>query len=478
MKPPTPLIGRHRERAIFDDILASGDPAFIAVYGRRRVGKTYLIRKALEPQLIFELTGTKDAPLKEQLETFTSALSLASGGKFSTASKSWKAAFSQLAEWFATLPKNKKHVLFLDELPWLASPRSRFLPALDHFWNAWASKRPNLVLIVCGSAASWMIRKFIHDRGGLHNRITHRIRLDPFTLAETQEFLQHKKTALTPMGIAELYMALGGIPYYLTFVKRGESPAQTLDRICFEPGAPLRDEFNLLYPALFDSPERHINVVRALAKKSLTHHEVATAANLPSSGRLTTLISELEESGFIRSYLPFGKKKKDTLYRLSDEYSRFYLRWIERSRADSGSWQKMRTRPAWRAWSGLAFEELCMKHLPQIKAALGIAAVSTETSSWIHRPKNPSDTGTQIDLLIDRADSCINLCEMKFTEAPFIIDKKYATTLRARRETFLQHTGTKKSLINTFITTQGIKETPYALELADTTILLESLFKK
>ena len=470
------FVGRLPELRLFGEIIAESAPALVAIYGRRRVGKTFLVRRAAAEALKFELTGIKDANLREQLENFGAALAAASGGKFTAVPKSWIEAFDQLAEWFGTLPGDRKHVLFMDELPWLATPRSRFLQALDHFWNSWGSRQPNLVLVVCGSAASWMIRKLLHDRGGLHNRVTHRIRLEPFTLGESREFLTARNIPLSDLQIAELYMALGGVPHYLKQLRRGESTGQAIDRICFAAGGALRDEFDLLYPALFDSPERHMEVVRALAKKSLTHQELATASGLSDGGRLTMVIKELQESGFVRATLPFGKKKKDTRYRLSDEYSRFYLRWIESWRGDAGGWLKMRGRPNWHAWSGLAFEELCMKHLGQIKAALGIAGVSTESSSWTFRPKDGSETGSQIDLLIDRADGCINLCEMKFSEAPFVIDKRYATTLRQRRDSFRRATGTRKSLFLTFVTTEGVASNAYGLELVDASVTLDALF--
>ena len=471
-----PFVGRQGERRLIGEILADSTAALVAVYGRRRVGKTFLVRRATGEVLKFELTGIKEANLREQLENFSVALAAASGGRFAAVPRSWLDAFDQLAEWFGTLPGDRKHVLFLDELPWLATPRSRFLQALDHFWNAWASRQPNLVLVVCGSAASWMIRKLLHDRGGLHNRVTHRIRLDPFTLAESREFLAARRVTLSDLQIAELYMAMGGIPHYLRQVRRGESTAQAIDRICFGSSGLLRSEFDLLYPALFDSPERHLEVVRALGGRSLTHQEIAAASGLSDGGRLSMVIKELEESGFVRASLPFGKKKKDTRYRLSDEYSRFYLRWIESWRGDAGDWLKLRGRPSWRAWSGQAFEELCMKHLGQIKAALGISGVSTESSSWTYRPKDESETGAPIDLLIDRADGCINLCEMKFSEAPFVIDKRYATILRQRRETFRSATGTRKSLFLTFVTPADVTRNACGLELVDASVTLDALF--
>ena len=478
MNSKEPFIGRFGERRLFKEILSEPGPAFVAVYGRRRVGKTFLVRRASGRHLKFELTGIRDASLKEQLETFGKRLAEQSEGKFCATPKSWFEAFDLLARWMETLPRTSKHVVFLDEMPWLAGPRSRFLSALDQFWNTWGSKWAQLILVVCGSAASWMIRKLLHDKGGLHNRVTHRIRLAPFSLGESRELLHKgRKMPMSNLQIAELYMALGGIPYYLKLARRGESAAQIVDRACFRRHAPLRNEFKMLYPALFDSPDSHMGIVRALAKKPLTYSEIAAASGLAGGGTLTMKLRELHESGFIRLSLPFGKKKKDTLYHLSDEYTLYYLKWIESWRGDDGGWTKMRSSPRWHAWSGIAFEEMCTKHLNPIKSALGISGVYTESSAWTYRPTDRSETGTQIDMLIDRADDCINLCEMKYSDAEFVIDKGYASILRQRRETFRRVTGTRKNLFLTFVTTHGVKNNAYGLELVDASVTLDALFK-
>ena len=476
-----PICGRKRELKRFHDIRTADEPAFVAVYGRRRVGKTFLVRQAFHDTLVFELTGMRDGTLTEQLANFTLALSRASAGAFPVEGvpASWQAAFRELSQWCETLPRNQKYVLFFDEFPWLASPRSRFLQALDHFWNAWGTRQNNLILVVCGSAASWMIRRVVHDRGGLHNRVTHRVRLLPFDLAESREFLQSRRVRLTDFQIIELCMALGGVPLYLEQAQPGESAAQVIDRVCFAEDGLLHDEFSQLYPALFDSPERHIAIVRALASKScgLTRNDLAAATGQPTSGRLTAILEELVESGFVCRREPYGRRVKDTLFRLSDEYSLFYLRWIEKWRGDpSGGWLKVRGTPRWRAWSGLAFESLCLKHVGRIKAALGIAGVSTDVAAWRYAPTDGGDEGAQIDLLIDRADACINLCEMKFSEAEFVIDRPYARRLRERRETFRRVTGTTKNVFLTFVTTHGVKSNPAALELVDSQVSMEALF--
>ncbi|MBL8889169.1 MAG: AAA family ATPase [Planctomycetaceae bacterium] len=477
------IVGRQRELARIAELKAAKKPAFVAVYGRRRIGKTFLIRHAFSDQLALELVGMKDGLLSEQLHNFTLALTKASQGKFPAEEtpKSWRAAFEQLRNWCETLPKNKQYVLFFDELPWLASNRSRFLESLDYFWNSYGSQQDNMILIVCGSAASWMINKLLKNKGGLYNRVTHRIRLLPFDLAETKQFLESRRVRLSDYQIIELTMAMGGVPLYLEQAKPGESSAQIIDRTCFAQDGLLRDEFNQLYAALFDKSERHVSIVRALATKlrGLTRGEIASLTEQSPSGRLTSIIEELVESGFVQGTVPYGKSTKDTLYRLTDEYSLFYLQWIERKRRESaGGWQTLRGTPKWRAWSGAAFESVCMKHIGQIKHALGIAGVATTAASWRYRGnRDLQDEGTQVDLLIDRADACINLCEMKFSESEFTIDKHYAKLLQARRETFRRVTKTKKAVFITFVTTNGIRDNPYALEVVDSSLTMKALFE-
>ena len=326
----------------------------------------------------------------------------------------------------------KKLVVFFDELPWLATPRSGFLEAFEHFWNAWASKQKRLVVVICGSAASWMLQKIVRQRGGLHNRVTRRLRLHPFMLSEVEELLAPMPAATDRYQILQLYMTLGGIPHYLAQVRAGESAAQAIDRLCFAREGPLREEFGLLYPALFRKPERHEAVVRTLAKRrgGVSRGELVSELKMTDGGGLTKVLHELEESGFITITPQLGKTLRDSLYRLSDPYSRFYLRFIEGHRGGGkGAWMKKQTSPAYRAWSGLTFEAVALAHVDGIKRALGIAGIETEDASWHHRGED-GEEGAQIDLVIDRADRAISLCEMKFAEDEFVIDKRYAGDLR------------------------------------------------
>jgi hypothetical protein len=327
-----------------------------------------------------------------------------------------------------------------------------------------------------------MIRNVVQAKGGLHNRVTRRIRLLPFTLAETETFLQSRGVELTRRQIIELYMVLGGVPHYLKEAERGLSTQQTVDQTCFSPQGLLRDEFGKLYASLFDRAEQHVNIVRALARKreGVTRNELLAAAKLVSGGTATKRLDELDESGFLQRHVPFGKKEKDALYRLADEFSLFHIAWIQplgRKSPGEGYWLQQSRLPRWRAWSGYAFENLCIKHIAQLKVALGIAGVGSTASPWRYCPPRASEEhGTQIDLLIDRHDHTINLCEMKFSDAEFTIDKRYAAELRRKRDTFRRVTGTRKNVFLTMVTTFGLTDNAYAKELVAKSLTTDALF--
>lgn len=472
------VIGRIREIKELDRLLGSEEAEFLALYGRRRVGKTFLVREHFRKQLCFELAGIKDGTLKEQLANFHRQLSERSRKRHPSPA-SWQEAFEQMAEYLGSLRGSGKRVIFLDELPWLAGARSRFLPALDHFWNAVASKNPQMIVVICGSAASWMIAKVIDHKGGLHNRVTARMKLEPFTLAESSRFLESRGVILTRYDQVMLAMVMGGVPHYLKEARPGESAAQIIDRACFSSSGLLRGEFDRLYASLFEHPDRHVGLVRELAKHPLGVTRSALTRVYATGGRLTETLRELEEAGFIRCQTAFEKKSKDTIYRLADEFSLFHLKWMERGGAKAGgSFLSKSNTPAWRAWSGYALEALALKHPGQIKAALGIAGVETLECAWVHRPSETWPDGAQVDLVIDRADNTIHLIEIKFSQGPFTVTKDYAVLLRRKVAVFKGVTGTRKNVFLTFLTTHGIAPNAYAKELVPVNLTVECLFKE
>jgi len=480
------IIGRKPEQEALSGLYASGEAEFLALYGRRRVGKTFLIRNTFaDAHLYFELTGQRESSLGEQLDNFADVFGdTFLGGRRLSRPQTWRDAFSLLASQIEAMKGRGKKVVFLDELPWLASRRSGFLQALDYFWNHWASRRNDVLLIVCGSAASWMIKKVIHHKGGLHNRITARMRLLPFSLNETEAYLQSRGIRLDRMQTAELYMAMGGVPHYLRQIQRGSSASQNIDRMCFGKDGILVDEFPQLFASLFEHAAPYVDVVRALARnhRGMTRDDILQVTDLSTGGGATDVLRGLEESGFTGSYVPFGKTRKEMLYYLMDEYSLFFLTWIEGaprnvlSRPHSGYWlDKSRSR-SWSSWSGYAFERVCQKHSRQIEMALGISGISTVTSSWQYRPQTDEEQGVQIDLVIDRADRVVTLCEIKFCDRPYVITKGYAAGLREKIDTFRRITRTRKALSLAMITPQGVETNDYAVQIVQQEATLDDLY--
>jgi predicted AAA+ superfamily ATPase len=473
------IIGRLNEQLILEKALKSNEPELIAIYGRRRVGKTYLVRQYFNRHLLFDFSGVNNEFSKTQLLNFRNTLVAAAKQQIPpSVPESWTEAFMQLQQFVEPQIKKIKGVIFLDEFPWLNSQRSGFLKAFEFFWNSWASRQPNLIVVICGSAASWMIQKVVNNKGGLHNRITRRIRLMPFTLKESLEYLRYKKVNLDEYQVLQLYMAMGGIPQYLKEIETGQSATQNIDRICFTKDGQLQNEFTNLYRSLFDAADKHIAIVRTLAEKSsgMNRTEISDAVGIATGGTLTELLAELEESGFISSYLPYGKNVKYTIYKLADEYSRFYLKFMENTRSSGpGTWSRIAATQSWTSWSGGAFESICLKHIAQIKGALGINGILTDESIWRHVP-GKGKPGAQIDLLIDRADHCISVCEMKFSVNKFTIDKRYADELRNKLSVFADESKTKKTLMLVMVTTFGVKDNVYRNSLVQNEIIIKDLF--
>lgn len=450
----------------------------ISVIGRRRVGKTFLVKSVYQEKIDFEITGIQHATRREQLRNFMLQISKYSGGSFPlTEPKDWLEAFYLLSKFLELKKKPGKMIVFLDELPWLATHKSGFLKGLSWFWNSWATNQP-IVVVICGSAASWMIKNVVHNKGGLHNRITKRIYLKPFGLAETERFFKAKNLNFDRYQILHLYMAMGGVPHYLDEIETGKSAAQNIDAICFSENGLLWDEFPKLYASLFENSEVHVRIIRALAgkQKGLTRSEIVVNSRLPEGGGASTVIGELLHSGFISTYQPFGKKKKDTLYRLTDEFSLFYLQFMENNRQEgAGIWQQLSKTQAYLTWAGYAFENICLKHIPQIKKALGISGVYSTASSFFKKG-NEEEEGIQFDLLMDRNDHVINICEIKFYGAEVTIDKAMAMDYRNKMAAFKEATRTSKQVFLTMITTFGVKQNQYSLGLVDASLTMDDLF--
>jgi len=472
------FIGREKEIEVLNDAFNSNEGELVAVIGRRRVGKTFLIKTIYEEHICFEMTGLQYGDYEEQLEEFVFQLNLAANPDTPyERPESWLKAFHMLILWLNKTKTDQRRVLFFDELPWLGTPRSRFLIGFGMFWNTWAAWN-NVVVVICGSAASWMIEKVINDRGGLHNRVTKRIFLKPFTLPETEAYLKSKRLNLERYHIVQIYMSMGGIPHYLKEIKTGWTATQAIDNICFSETGLLKSEFSKLYQALFEHPEAHEAVVRALASshQGITRSEVAKRSGLSPNGQLTKTLTELEQSSFIKSYHPFGKRKKEKLFRLTDEYSLFYLRFIENQiHEEEEVWQRLSQTQTYKIWTGYAYENIWLKHIPQIKKALGISGMYSQSSSFYLKPTD-EEKGLQIDLLLDRNDHAINLFEIKFYNDEYVMNEADTKSLRERRGIFQRSTKTKKQIFWSLITTFGLKLNKHGLGAFQHVLTLDDLF--
>ena len=474
------LLGRKSERQTLNHNLKATTSKLIVVYGRRRVGKTFLVREHFKNKILFEVSGLYKGDMADQLQHFITALAKQGYYEASlTKPISWFAAFEMLALFIESKKKNKRKIIFIDELPWFDTPRSKFLIAFESFWNSFCSKRKDIFLIACGSAASWMIKKILNNKGGLHNRVSDKINLKPFDLALTKLFLKEKGIRWSNYDITQVYMCLGGIPFYLETIRKGESPAQFLNRVCFNEDGILFHEYENLYSSLFKYNERHEQIVRVLARKAkgLNRKEIIDNTDLDSGGTLTKTLDELIKSNFVEEVIPYQGNAYNKLYRLIDFFTLFHFKFMRKgSGRVKDDWTKKINSPSWKSWSGFAFENICFSHIKQIKAALGLSAIEAHEYSW-RLIGTKVEEGVQIDLLIDRADRIINVCEIKFYNSKFTITKSYAQKLRTKTAAFQKMNANRsKVLFLTMITSFGVKQNSYSTELIQNEITLDDLF--
>lgn len=470
------IVGRKAEREHLSSIMDSKEAEFVVVYGRRRVGKTFLVNSFFENDYTFKYTGIAKNSKSEQLANFTAALNRYGDGAKYAKPRTWYEAFDSLRQLLEEKKTDGKRIVFIDELPWMDTRGSNLTSALEHFWNDWAVTQNDLVLIVCGSATSWMTGKILKNRGGLHNRVTQKLYIRPFNLCECKEYLTSRDIVLDDKEIAECYMIMGGIPYYLKNIRRGASLSQNVDEMFFMEKGRLDDEFNALYASLFDKSEVYIKVVEALCKKNkgLTRDEILAATKFSNNGHFSKVLQDLVDCEFIRFYRDFGKKTKQGLYQLVDPFTLFYFKFIKKyGPVDKAFWQYQIGTNLHHAWVGLAFEQLCLNHHRQIEQKLGILGVITQVFSW--RASKESEKGAQIDLVIKRGDNVVNVCEMKFYEDEYCMKKKDYEDMQRRIRVFRAEYPKCRTIFPVLVTTEGLKKNEYS-PIFQNTVVLEDLF--
>ncbi len=472
------IIGRKAEYQALEDCIRSQRSELVVVYGRRRVGKTFLIRHFFKDKYDFMFVGKRGMAREQQLSQFSLALRKYSGIPIDIQLKTWVDAFNALAAILESSPNKGKKVVFLDEMPWMDSHRSDFVVAIEDFWNSWANMRDDIVLIACGSATSWMVDRIMHNQGGLFNRVTKRIFLHPFRLCEVEEYLTSHQIRWDRYQILQCYMIFGGVPYYLSLLNRRLSLAGNVDELFFSgTDAPMRLEYGELYTSLFKFPEKYLTIVKALASRrsGFTRQELSAKTKLTGAS-LTKVLQDLEQSDFIFSRRQYGVAKSNLIYRLKDFYSFFYFKFVDGSDVNSEHlWSQLMSTPSARSWMGFSFELLCLLHIEEIKRSLRIDAIITDATGWRVSPSEDGSPGAQIDLVIDRADRVIDLCEIKFSTAPYVIDEAYALQLRERMALFRSKTKTRHALRTVFISPFGALQNMYS-SVVDQEVKAEGLF--
>ena len=476
------VIGRKQEIAELNRRLKSNRAEFIAVYGRRRVGKTFLINEVFRDNMVFKHTGLspydkkKRMTMKDQLQNFYFSL-VRHGMDGIEPPKTWMEAFFLLEQYLTRIDNGSRQVVFIDELPWMDTARSGFLTALEAFWNGWGNARHNLCLVVCGSASSWIIDNLINNKGGLYGRLTLEMKLHPFSLGESEEFFNSRGIKMSRYNITQAYMILGGIPFYLDYFNPAYSLAQNVDALFFTRTAKLNDEFERLFSSIFDNAEKCMKVVRSLGKRhsGFTRDEISKMTESEPNGDFSKVLKALEESGFITRYIPYGGSKREVMYKLTDNFCWFWLHFKENGDIrQTDYWQNHLNESEISSWRGIAFEEICLQHIHQIKSALQIAGVSSSESSLI--VKDNQNAGMQIDLLIDRADDIVNVCEIKYSKSPYTVTKDYAAKLYSRASA-LEEVNPSKTFHLTYIGINPLVSNEYA-EVFQSVVTGEDLFEK
>ena len=473
------IIGREYELKEMKRCVESNRSEFVVVYGRRRVGKTFLVDYFFDGQYDFSFVGGHKLKKAKQLSNFAKELKKAAGLKKQPLLSSWEDAFDALEEYLESLPRDRRKIVFIDEMPWIDTPKSEFVEALEYFWNSWGSRRNDIVFIATGSASSWMMDKLVENKGGLHARLTNNIYVRPFTLKETEEYLLDKGIIWDHYKILQTYMVMGGVPFYLSLLNPEEDLIANIDRLFFRKNGELATEFDELYDAIFTGAGKYLQIVDLLYKhkEGLIFDQIREITKIEGK-RLTKLLRNLERCDFIVSFSQFGNKSKGKIFRLLDFYTLFYYKFLANNDSkDELWWTHNFSSPSVLSWQGRSFELVCLQHIPQIRFKLGISGISTSASSWRYLPNknNSEESGAQIDLVIDRNDHTINICEMKFSVGMYSIKKEYEAKVRERMSLFQERTKTVKSIVSTFITTYGVVNA-HSHSIVHKEIIAEDLF--
>ncbi len=472
------IISRKEEKKDLEYCERSKKSELICVYGRRRVGKTFLVEQTFR-DFAFRAVGLEKGTTKQQLKSFGQRL-IEYGDDIKQTPENWFEAFSRLDKILSgesiRRSLNGKKIVFLDEFPWFATKKSDFLVAFEDYWNRRGTQDGDLLFIICGSATSWIIKNVIKNTGNMFQRVTKKICVEPFTLAETELFFKDREFDWSREQIAECQMIFGGLPFFFDLMNTSQSLVKNINRLLFDKDALFGDETKKLLDATLSESPIYEKILSKLAfarygiKKSELQVEIAAP-----NGTYGRAVQDLVDCGYVIEYKKKYEEYNPLYIQLVDPFLLFHYHYLSKEKRIDSYEDLIGNIGRYDNWRGTAFEILCLNNTASIKSALGIRGVKTECYPWYNSTDKKNER-VQIDMVIERADKITNLCEIKYTNKPFVIDASYEQELIKKRDIFKEKTGTSQALKVIIISAAGVSGTRYTSYISDI-ITLDDIFE-
>jgi AAA+ ATPase superfamily predicted ATPase len=447
------FIGRKVEIAQLTALIDLPRPSIAVIYGRRRVGKSELIRHVTQGKNVLSFEGLEGQPKHKQIKNFLFQLSAQSNIREKNISD-WPDALILLR----TLTQDGQWIIILDEFQWMANYQNELVSVIKMIWEKYLSQNPDLTLILCGSIASFMKSKVLKS-SALYGRTDYELNLHELNLSEISEFFPGKGSD----EVIDTAMLVGGIPKYLELISEYPSLYDALEPLAFSQDGFFKTEYDRLFASHFGKKPIFMKIIQTLATNpyGLTTGKLAKEMQVASGGTLCHQLDDLESAGFLHSIIPFDKPEGSKLrkYILMDAYVRFYHSIIRGSMKETTppntQFHAIMSSPRYAAWAGMAFEFLCMRHHKEISRILGFHGIPYTAGPFFQR-KTLDTPGVQIDLLFERSDKILVLCEMKYLLASVpgdIIDQVN------RKVSALQEKYPGRTILKVLLTKTGSTET-------------------
>jgi hypothetical protein len=408
------FVGRKNELRMLNDAYRSGKDELVVLYGRRRIGKSSLVKRFAEKKkAYYEFEALEGETTPGQINHFLQQLKKQIDDPIldSVRFANWEQVFTYLTEKVINRKSKVKKILFLDELPWMAAGRIRLVSLLKYYWdNHWKSK--HVMLILCGSVASFMVKKVLHSNA-LYGRTTIEILLKGFSPEEAARLLSKKRSREETLNYQ---LVFGGVPKYLEQINTSQSFNKNMNTLCFSPHGIMLKEVERIFYSQFREPRTYLKIINLLKNGIFSLSEISSKTKIPSGGGLKQYLKNLERAEMIRSYIPFDRSgnSKFKKYTLADEFLVFFFKYMGpnlRVIKESSSRRLFETltQNSFDSWLGFAFERFCLKHAGLLALVMDFADDILLASPYFKK----NDERFQIDLLYQRADRVITVCEIK-----------------------------------------------------------------